>query len=1097
MTNLRKEFNEFKQIQEEKFIDAAEAWTEQNVIIINERLNRNAIYRLNSAIQRFDGKFGKYRDKLPAIAKILDDAENGLHLVITGKIGSRSTTQMLQRMSIMYNILSNFFGGDLGALLKTPAFRIAHDQPDEKIDKIVDRGHDIKAIRRNLASALKPNDEERIIFRRAYKSFDMPTLDWNMAAKELCCLSCNELKDLAGIQPVPMVVVDDQNQIEPGLDEAGAGDRLQTAWSNVGKAGAAATGMVAAGAVNLGGAVIDRWKGDLENMKKQLTKIASIAANIDEPEFEDIANAIKRLREKADNLGKSKFDPEAGVQGLLKHPSVIIAKQAIMAISAFQGAFTAWNKIKSNYSEGIKAEDIKNIKKELDKEIKGNVFKRMGSLFNVKPFPGLSNDEIINGFLHLAAKGVEGAEENLVKATGMKESVDRRNTKRLILELEQAINEMFLNEDFQDLQTLFSKIAPALADKTIGQSDESLTKTLKQAASGKLTGGSQPRGTQQPATEKAPATSEAGEDTNVQPPTKTEETAGKAAEISKEAETSAQQDPEIDAPDIDTLKSSVETIKKFTNNPLNIDFVNNINKIIPGYKIPGINSIDDALKFVSTYENVLTNIPNIKKAIGTTMATIEQNQKQAATPGAQALQEKRQYIVNQIKNLILEIANKQLLQQLVQKISRGQLSEPTKQLLITFANMPIEQRTGEEFQKVLQQTGVIGTNVKLGAADVIVDDYEINDIKAALGLPVSNIVQPPKPLTETVYDLVQSAQTFNDLRQSLMQHYKSVEQWNPAEDLAKRQKKSILTTIDSMIAILMNEAIAPLQKEFRSKLAQKTMKDMAHAITINLIRSGPDINGIDYSSITPKFEQFIKNFRTKNGIAEPGATTYGKRNVQKSIADAQAAFEETAKKGPVTKQAWKQQLLTMLSTNLLKEDATDDSLAKYGYTPDVIESMWNDYVSKDQKNISRLDPSETQKTSATIEVNLVEPNEEITIDSNTMNNFNRYVDIFSKSENPTIVGVKNKLVEKYKEYKLPGVNDFDSFVKFINDYSNLIQNARQIRKLFSLINKTANIIGRIPKPEEKKSEQATTATTPAASTGTGATTSSSPAPKAG
>lgn len=231
MSHLRKEYKEFKQIHEQNFREAAEAWTEENVILINERLNRNSIWRLNSAIQRFDNKFGKYREQLPAISNILNNAENGLHLVITGKVGSRSAAQMLQRMSIIYNILSNFFGGDLGALLKTPAFRIAHQKPDEKIDKIVDQGHNVKEIRRNLAAALKPSEEERTIFRRAYKSFDMPTLDWNEAAKQLCCLSCNELNDLAGIQKVPMVVVDKENVDDTGLDEQG---RIAQAWNTTG-----------------------------------------------------------------------------------------------------------------------------------------------------------------------------------------------------------------------------------------------------------------------------------------------------------------------------------------------------------------------------------------------------------------------------------------------------------------------------------------------------------------------------------------------------------------------------------------------------------------------------------------------------------------------------------------------------------------------------------------------------------------------------------------------------------------------------------------------------------------------------------------------
>ena len=72
MSQIRKEYSEYKHFKEDIFKEAAEAWTEENVILINERLNRNAIYRLNSAIQRFDNKFGPYKDKLPAIEDIFN-----------------------------------------------------------------------------------------------------------------------------------------------------------------------------------------------------------------------------------------------------------------------------------------------------------------------------------------------------------------------------------------------------------------------------------------------------------------------------------------------------------------------------------------------------------------------------------------------------------------------------------------------------------------------------------------------------------------------------------------------------------------------------------------------------------------------------------------------------------------------------------------------------------------------------------------------------------------------------------------------------------------------------------------------------------------
>lgn len=253
MSQLRKEYKEFKQIQKQYFKEAAEQWTEENIILINERIDRNAIWRLNSAIQRFDKKFGPYKEKLPAIAEILRKAEEGLQNVITGKLGKRSIAHMLQRMSIIYNIFSNFFGGDLAALLKTPAFRRALEKPDARLDEIAEEGHDLKEVRRALAAALKPNEQERILMRKVYKTFDMPTLDWNLAAKELSCLSSNGLKELAGIQRTPIVVVDENQESSGGLDETadegvdeGIGSALKTAGGAL--AGAAAGAGVAAGA---------------------------------------------------------------------------------------------------------------------------------------------------------------------------------------------------------------------------------------------------------------------------------------------------------------------------------------------------------------------------------------------------------------------------------------------------------------------------------------------------------------------------------------------------------------------------------------------------------------------------------------------------------------------------------------------------------------------------------------------------------------------------------------------------------------------------------------------------------------------------------
>lgn len=583
MSQLRKEYKEFKQIQEQNFREAAEAWTEENVILINERLNRNAIWRLNSAIQRFDSKFGKYRDRLPAIAEILNNAENGLNLVITGKVGSRSAAQMLQRMSIIYNILSNFFGGDLGALLKTPAFRVAHETPDEKIDKIIDQGHNVKEIRRNLAAALKPSDDERVIFRRAYKSFDMPTLDWNDAAKQLCCLSCNELKDLAGIQKVPMVVVDNP---ESGLDEAGV---LDTA-SRVG--GAVVGGTVAAG---VGGitSLMNRFKARSAEMTAALDKLEKYISGVEG--FQDIDAALKNLRNKSKSASNAQFDMSGGIRGLLRHPSVIVMKQAVMATEAIEGVLKAWNEhIKSTYKDGIKAEDLPLIKKELDKKIKGGIFSKIKNVVTgVKPAPGLSPDDIIKAVMFVASKDVAGGEQYDVKASGMKETANP-NKKNLLLEMHENVSGYMLTEDYKDLEKLVQQIGTF--EKTpSGKVEDALQKDI--AAANQQSGAA-------PAA--AAAGQEKGADANL------EDT------IEGDAEEAAA-DQDLTQEDLQGALAGVQRLRNENLETAKPGLKEELNSYIAEQGIDGVKDIDTAEQQLKKYQSILVNdekYVNLISAIG-------------------------------------------------------------------------------------------------------------------------------------------------------------------------------------------------------------------------------------------------------------------------------------------------------------------------------------------------------------------------------------------------------------------------------------------------------------------------------------------------
>jgi ACT domain-containing protein len=619
MSQLRKEYKEFKQFQEDIFKEAAEAWTEENVILINERLNRNAIYRLNSAIERFDNKFGPYKDKLPAIADILNNAENGLHLVITGKVGSRTTAQMLQRMSIMYNILSNFFSGDLGALLKTPAFRIAHEQADEKIDKIADRGHDIKAIRRTIASALKPNDQERMLFRRAYKSFDMPTLDWNMAAKQLSCLSCNELQDLAGIQRVPMVVVDEETS---GINERSYGSAASNTASTV--AGTVVGGGIAAavgGGIAGGKALANRFKGptpqDIAEMNKYLKKIEATIPNV--PETAKLLQGLKTLEA---NIKKAEGGQKFAGWNPLRNPTQRAISQGKQIIDIFEKLGLSWAASKGKYKDPLSDEDTKNIEKMLLTQVNG-VGQKLGRLFKTNLPAGLTAKDIVNGLVALAKKPSEEtpSTQEPVKENRLNKlfseisnihvlSESLKYQFDLLEEFETFVENSILTEGFSDLDSMLTKF---VGIKT--NIDDKLEKQEKDATSGTA-------GTTQPV--------QSGDVKKA------------VVDPTKAAETEAAKENDIAPEDID---AAISATTRATEQEIGKEKLDALNKAIVALQIPNVNDATSASKFLTTYKSLLAKDIEIGQLINILANNVQQ-------PGN--IQEQRKIAINIIKRMILE-----------------------------------------------------------------------------------------------------------------------------------------------------------------------------------------------------------------------------------------------------------------------------------------------------------------------------------------------------------------------------------------------------------------------------------------------------------
>lgn len=506
MSNIRNEYNEFKQRASQDLI-YEELETDGDLILITERLNRSTVTRLNNSITRFDKKFSPYNEKLPAIAEIIKAAEDGLYLVLTGKMGSRNASKMLERMGIIHNILSDFFGRDLAMLLKMPYFKAAKLTPDIKLNELAVDDHNVKVIRRTFSSALKPSAEERRLFKKVFRSFEMPTLDWNEAAKQLVSLTYNELADLSDIERIPMIVADlkdkQEEEIsggasldESGLEErssngqqaSGAGakllggaGRIAGTAAKVGVAGAT-VGAVGVGVVAgaAGKAIYDRFKSRSAEMTKEIDKLQNYVKDM--PGFENVSGALSALRNQSKIASQARFSTNGGIKGFLSHPSVVVMKQAVLATKAIEGVITAWNEhIKSTYSAGIKPEDLPLIKKELDNRIKGGVFAKIGKFVaGVKPFPGLSADDIISAVMALASQGVvnqKEAKENATAKPGVVQGIKNAVLPERLAILGSLITEHVLTEDYKELEDLVSKLS-SVSKSPEGKADDDMAKEL-------------------------------------------------------------------------------------------------------------------------------------------------------------------------------------------------------------------------------------------------------------------------------------------------------------------------------------------------------------------------------------------------------------------------------------------------------------------------------------------------------------------------------------------------------------------------------------------------------------------------------------------
>lgn len=438
MYSLRQELANKKNKEEKIINEAAYAWLENNVILITEKLNKTAVAKLTNSIIKFDEKFGPYKDQLPEIKKIIEDAEFGLQLVLTGKTSSSKATDMFQKFSMIYSILSNFFGSDLATLLKTPIFKAAKENPHVKLNAILDPSHDPDVILSAIANALRPSKEQIKLLNKIYKNIPMPNLKADIIAKQLLNLSFEELKEISGIKRVPMVAIERIKDLNDNKEEDINFNSLNEEYNKE-------------NTIQLLEQVLNNTSFD--QLLKALENLTAIFNSVTELKNTSLYSAVLNLKKEAQKAiasgSKLEILRKQGPAALFRDPVGIIIAQAHMAIEMFRKLGMVWPKIRPLFADGTFDEDEqKQLINILKKELEGGLLTKLKNMFKVPPFKGLTSTDIINVIANIASS---------------------TNQKTII------------SEDFEALQNFFTKLNTTFKSQSSNNNViDDLTKTQQQ-----------------------------------------------------------------------------------------------------------------------------------------------------------------------------------------------------------------------------------------------------------------------------------------------------------------------------------------------------------------------------------------------------------------------------------------------------------------------------------------------------------------------------------------------------------------------------------------------------------------------------------------
>lgn len=324
--SLRQEYVKNKISLHEARKEEVKDWLNENVVFINERMDRARVKRLINLMLKFDQKFGPFKDKIPGITSIVADAENALQMALSGRLSNAKIGDIFQRLSIIYSILSDFFANDLKVLLQTPAFKVPRTKPEVRLDSITDSGYSPKHITDTLVLTLSPSEEEMVFLNKLYKGITLPQLDRHSIANQMLGLSYKDLEGLCGMEHVPMAVVPDENLLNEQIGQAiknvlggaAAGGAAGSVVPGIGTAVGAGVGAAAVA----GKAIYDYFRSpQVQALKKTINDLQATTNKLQIPALSAALNGFrKRLNAAMDKKQPTKTDT------LILSQAVIVAE---------------------------------------------------------------------------------------------------------------------------------------------------------------------------------------------------------------------------------------------------------------------------------------------------------------------------------------------------------------------------------------------------------------------------------------------------------------------------------------------------------------------------------------------------------------------------------------------------------------------------------------------------------------------------------------------------------------------------------------------------------------------------------------------------